>query len=33
MGDPTAADPHEYRVLSRETVHEGRVISLELDGS
>jgi ADP-ribose pyrophosphatase len=25
------ADPHEYRVLIRETVHEGRVISLELD--
>jgi ADP-ribose pyrophosphatase len=25
------SDPHEYRVLARETVHEGRVISLELD--
>jgi ADP-ribose pyrophosphatase len=25
------AEPHEYRVLARETVHEGRVISLELD--
>ena len=24
-------DPHEYRVLARDTVHEGRVISLELD--
>jgi ADP-ribose pyrophosphatase len=25
------ADPHEYRVLSAETIYEGRVISLELD--
>ena len=25
------SQPHEYRVLARETVHEGRVISLELD--
>jgi ADP-ribose pyrophosphatase len=27
----TGEEPHSYRVLSRETVHEGRVISLELD--
>ena len=27
----TDAEPHLYRVLARETVHEGRVISLELD--
>lgn len=25
------AEPHRYHVLARETVHEGRVISLELD--
>ena len=24
-------EPHSYRVLARETVHEGRVLSLELD--
>ena len=28
MGEP---EPHDYRVLARETIHEGRVISLELD--
>ncbi len=27
----TDADPHRYHVLARETIHEGRVISLELD--
>ena len=26
-----ASEPHEYEVLARETVYEGRVISLELD--
>jgi 8-oxo-dGDP phosphatase len=32
MSGPTeASEPHEYQVLAREAVYEGRVISLELD--
>ena len=32
MSGPTeASEPHEYEVVAREAVYEGRVISLELD--